>query len=1049
MRFAHFFVDRPVFATVLSIVVMIVGALGYAVLPVARYPGIVPPNIYVSASYPGASADTVAKTVAAVLERELNGVEDMLYMSSTSKEGSASIALTFRVGINLDNANTKVQERIAVALPKLPQEVRAAGVTSVKRSGNFTLVVNLVSPDSSRDQMYLSNYAQLNIRDQLMRIDGVASVDISAAREYALRVWLNPDKLAAYSLTTVDVMAAMREQNVEVAAGSIGDDALKLGIRTQGRLSNPREFQQIIVKAVPGGRLVRLGDVATVEMAPNDDGTSAYVDGQPAVALAIFSRPDANTLKISEEATESMVELARSFPAGVGYSIGFNPTKIVRETANKVYQTLIEALLLVILVVVIFLQSWRTVVIPVVAIPISLIGTFALMAVCGFSLNNLTLLGLVLAIGIVVDDAIVFVENVERNIATGLSPRDASRKTVDEAGTAIIAIALVLLAVFIPTAFMPGITGQFYRQFALTIAASTVISTFVSLTLTPAMCAALLKPHGEATGPAALPLRLSRRAGELFDRSFVAVALAYARAIGRVASGRRLISLGLIIYAGLAAGTVTMTQLVPTGFIPKQDAGWLYVYIELPQGASLARTDVVAKRVAELGRATPGVAEVDVFTWAGGATLYLPLRPFPERVASGLTANSIKVALEEKTKLIQEAEVTVSTPSAIPGLGVSGAFKIMLQDRGSLGNEALRSAARDLVARVNEQHSDIFEKASAPDSVNAPQVYVDIDRTRASMLGVPLASIFSALQVNLGGAYVNDFNAFGRAYQVKAQAAGPFREDRSRILKLKVRSATGELISLGSLITIRDIAGSPSIDRHNLFNALAVSVSTRPGVSSATGLALMEQIARDTLPSGIGYEWTELAFQEKAASGGGMLVFALSVLFVFLVLAALYESWVLPLAIVLIVPLCVLSALAGTSIRGMENNILTQVGMVLLIALASKNAILIVEFARQAEEQGMARVAAVVQAAQMRLRPIIMTTLAFVLGVLPLLVSRGAGAELRQALGTAVFSGMIGVTLFGLFLTPIFYVAIRNAADWLKRSKKSRSQPNPFSVPAE
>jgi HAE1 family hydrophobic/amphiphilic exporter-1 len=1039
MKFAHFFVDRPVFAAVLSIAIVVLGAIGYWLLPVARYPDIVPPTIYVEASYPGANAETVAKTVTAVLERELNGLEDLLYMTSNSSDGSMWLGLIFRVGTNLDRANVNVQERITTAQGKLPLDVRNAGITTAKRAGNLLLIVDIRSSDKSRDQLYLSNYAAINVRDQLARIDGIGQIPIFGMREYALRVWLNPDKLSAYSLTTGDVLDALREQNQQVAAGAIGappvpsENAFKLTVRTQGRLSSPRQFEKIIIKAA-GGRLVRLSDVATVELAARDYADNAYVDGAPTVGLGIYARPGTNVLKVAEQVAARMKELGRAFPAGVEYSIVYNPTKFVRDSINEVYRTLFEALVLVVVVVIVFLQSWRSALIPLIAIPISIIGSFALMAVLGFSLNSLTLFGLVLAIGIVVDDAIVFVENVESNIAAGMSPREASHKTIDQAGTAIVAISVVLLAVFVPAAFLPGITGEFYRQFALTIAASTVISTIVSLTLTPAMCAALLRRHAKSE-PSSRPVQALHTAGDLFNRGFLATARSYAAGVKRIAHRRGLIAGGLVVYAALACGTATVAQLLPTGFIPAQDAGYLTVSIDLPAGASLARTDEVTRRVSRIVRDTPGVAASIEFPSSNSASVYLPLLPFAERRARGLTADAIKTDLEKRLEDIQEADISVSTPPAVNGLGRSGGFQMWLQDRGGIGNDALLAAAREFVARVNKQYGNVFEKMSEPHRDSTPQIYVDVDRAKARMLGVPLASISETIQVNLGGSYVNDFNAFGRAYQVIAQAQASFREERERILKLKVRNQSGDLVSLGSLVTIRDVAGPSNIDRHNGFNAMSVEGTMKPNVSSGIGLDIMEKLARDTLPPGVGFEWTELAFHQRAAAGNGAVIFVLSVLFVFLVLAALYESWLLPLAIVLIVPLCVLSALTGVWLREMDNNILTQVGLVLLIGLACKNAILIVEFARQAEQEGATRLASIVQAARQRLRPILMTTLAFVFGVAPLMVAKGAGAELHQALGTAVFAGMIGVTLFGLFLTPIFYVAIRNAADWLKGSR--------------
>jgi HAE1 family hydrophobic/amphiphilic exporter-1 len=1061
MKFAHFFVERPIFASVMSIVVLLVGGISFAILPVAQYPEIVPPTIQVNATYPGANAETVAATVATVIEQEINGVENMLYMTSNSStDGSMSLQIAFRIGTNLDQANVLVQNRVAIALPKLPAEVRNLGVTTRKRSPDLLLVVHMLSPDESYDQLYISNYSLIRVRDQLLRLDGVGDITVFGVREYSLRVWLQPDKLSAYALTTTDVVSAMQEQNVQVAGGALGappaasDNAFQLVVQTQGRFSNPRQFSEIIIKSADG-RLVRLGDVANIELAARDYTTNSFLNGKPAIGIGVYQRPGTNALQASDDVIAKMEEIKRDFPKGIDYRIAYNPTEFVRESANAVYRTLFEALLLVVLVVVVFLQSWRTAIIPIVAIPISLIGTFAFMVAFGFSLNNLTLFGLVLAIGVVVDDAIVFVENVERNIQAGMSPGEAAHKTIDEVGTAIIAIGLVLLAVFVPTAFVPGITGQFYRQFALTIASSTIISTFVSLTLSPALCALLLKPHDAHRRPRFFLFRWLHGLGDGFNWGFGKSAGGYAATVRGITGRRALLLGGLLIFAGLGYATAWITKRVPVGFIPAQDTGYLLCVVQLPDGASLTRTNEVMRRVSKLVQEAPGVADSVEIVGISGATftatssqalLFTPLKPFAERRRQGLTSDVIAADLVKRLSVIREATIFAQPPPPVRGLGTSGGFKMQVQDRSGVGLQSLLAASRDLVSRSLNENRDKLERVFTTFGVNTPQIYLEIDRTKARMLNVPLANVFNTIQVNLGGAYVNDFNAFGRVYQVRAQAEESFRDDRERILRLKVRSATGDLVPLGSLVAIKDVAGPDLVQRFNMFATVPVQGQTQKSVSSGTGLDIMESAARNVLPEGIGYEWTELAYQERAAGNTSVYIFALSVLFVFLVLAALYESWALPLAIILIVPMSVLAAMVGILLRGMDNNILTQVGFVVLIGLASKNAILIVEFARQAEEEGMGRVAAVVHAARLRLRPILMTAFAFILGVVPLVVATGPGAEMRQALGTAVFAGMLGVTFFGLFLTPIFYVAIRNSVDWLRRRRGSGQ---PAHAPAE
>ncbi|HLM38943.1 MAG TPA: multidrug efflux RND transporter permease subunit [Microvirga sp.] len=1050
MRFAHFFVDRPIFATVLSALFLIVGGIAYTTLPVAQYPEITPPTIVVRANYPGADAETVASTVATPLEQQINGVEDMLYMSSYStSDGSLSLTITFKLGTNLDNAQVLVQNRVAIANPRLPEEVRRLGVTTLKSSPDLMMVVHMLSPSEMYDQLYVSNYARNYVRDTLMRLEGVGDLIIFGERQYSLRVWLDPEKLASYGMTSSEVVRAIQEQNVQVSGGALGqeptpsDSAFQMTVTTQGRFEDPRQFRQIIVQATPDGRLVRLQDVARIELGAQDYVTNSYLNGKPAVALALFQRPGTNALEAADQIIATMEQLKANFPQGIDYQVVYNPTEFIAESVNEVYITLFEATALVVLVVLVFLQSWRTAIIPIVAIPVSLIGTFAVMAALGFSLNTLTLFGMVLAIGIVVDDAIVVVENVERNIALGLSPREAAHRTMDEVGTALVAIALVLAAVFVPTAFIPGISGQFYRQFALTIAVSTVISAFNSLTLSPALAAWLLKPHDHKT-PRNPVLRMGNRLANGFNRGFDATSNGYARAVGSFVRRKLIV---LPVYVGLLAGTVWIANHVPRGFIPTLDQGYAIVVVQLPDGSSLSRTDAVVQRASKIMQETPGVLDAVAFAGFSGATftnatnsaaIFARFKPFDERIASGDSADKIIGDLFGRMQQIEEAFIIAIPPPPVRGLGNSGGFKIQLQNRTGSDVRGLLAVAYQMMgqARQNPNLAGVFTTFSA----NSPQVYLEIDRQKASILNVPIPNIFETLRINLGTAYVNDFNAFGRVYQVRAQADQRFRIDEADINRLRVRSSTGALVPLGTLVEIREVSGPDLIQRYNMFTSVALQGGAAPGVSSGAALEAMEDLARQSLSPGMAYEWTELAFQERQTGNTAVFIFALSVLFVFLVLAAQYESWTLPLAIILIVPMSVLSALVGVMLRGQDNNILTQIGLVVLVGLAAKNAILIVEFAKKAQEEGKTPVEAVIEACRLRLRPILMTAFAFILGVLPLAIATGPGAEMRQALGTAVFAGMLGVTLFGLFLTPVFYVTLRLLA---ARTSKPRSPKEP------
>jgi len=1040
MSFSHFFVDRPIFASVLSIVLLIVGAIAYTQLPVSQYPEIAPPTIVVRAQYPGADAETVAATVATPIEQEINGVENMLYMSSySSGDGAMALTITFKLGTDLDQAQVLVQNRVAIAEPRLPEDVRRLGITTTKSSPDLMMVIHMLSPDDSYDQLYVSNYARTNVRDVLLRLDGVGDLIIFGEREYSLRIWLDPEKLSAYGMTAADIVQSLRDQNVQVSGGSIGAPPVNTGsafqytVTTQGRFDDARDFRYVIVKSTDDGRLIKLEDVARIELGARDYITNSYLNGKPAVALGIFQRPGTNALAAAKEIQAKIAELSKNFPPGLAYQIVYNPTEFIAESINEVYKTIGEAILLVVVVIIVFLQSWRMAIVPIVAIPVSLIGALAALLALGFSLNMLTLFGLVLAVGIVVDDAIVVVENVERNIASGLSPSLASHRTMDEVGTAVLAISLVLIAVFVPTAFVPGISGQFYRQFAITIAVSTAISALVSLTLSPALAALLFKPHHSSQQPPRFFLaRFGRALADGFNRGFEAVAHGYARVV-RLLVGSTVALVGMLaVFAVLLYATFHMLQTVPRGFIPAMDQGYAIVVIQLPEGASLGRTDAVVQRASDIIRKTPGVHDAVAFAGFSGATftnasnqgvIFAPFNSFEERLAAGQSAEQIIGTLFGSLQSIEEAFIIALPPPPVRGVGNSGGFKMQLQERNSADMRPLLQLAYEIAGKANQTPglTGVFTTFSA----SSPQFFLAIDRDKARMLNVAIPSIFDTLSMNLGTAYVNDFNAFGRIYQVRAQADQAFRLQREDILKLKVRSQTGALVPLGTLVEIRDVTGPSLVQRYNMYVSVPLQGNAAPGVSTGDALDRMERIANATLPEGTSFEWTELAFQERSTGNTAILIFGLSVLFVFLALSAQYESWILPFAIVLIVPLGILAALIGVALRGLDNNILVQIGLIVLIGLAAKNAILIVEFARQAQERGATAVEAAVEASRLRLRPILMTAFAFILGVVPLVIAAGPGAEMRRALGTAVFSGMLGVTIVGLFLTPVFYVALR------------------------
>ncbi len=1046
MKFAHFFIDRPIFATVVSLVITIFGAICYLALPAAQYPDIVPPTIVVRASYPGASPEVIADTVATPIEQEVNGVEGMLYMSSQSTvDGQMELTVTFKLGIDLDNAQVLVQNRVAIAEPRLPEEVRRQGITTTKSSPDILMVIHLVSPDKRYDQLYLSNYAVMQVRDALLRVDGVGSIIMPGLREYSMRVWLDPERLAHLSMTPDDVVRAMQTQNLQVASGVIGQapqstkNDFQLTVKTLGRLLEPQQFREMIVRTGDDGRVVKLSDVGRIELGARDYTINSYVDGEVGIGMAISQRPGTNALATAAALQQTIDRLSQDFPEGLAYRVAYNPTVFVRQSIDSVTHTLYEAAFLVVIVILVFLQNWRATLIPLVAIPVSLVGTFAAMAGFGFSLNMLSLFGLVLAIGIVVDDAIVVVENVERHIRAGLSPRDAAHKAMDEVTPAVIAIAVGLSAVFVPTAFISGISGQFYRQFALTIAVSTLISAFVSLTLSPALCALLLEPHGKEKD-------WIGRAWDFcfgwffraFNRAFDWITRGYARSVGWLL---RRLALPLILYGALIALAGFGWQAVPGGFIPRQDKGYLITVIQLPEGASLARSDEIVRRAGEIIRSNPVVGHTVEFVGYSGAArsnnpsaaviFFGPLLP-NERKDPHDQPNilnelpKIQAALME----IPDANIFVIPPPPVQGLGNSGGYKFLIQDRAGHGPRALQEATRDLIAAAQKEPAlaGLFTIYGA----STPQLFVDVDRTKAFMLNVPLTNVFDALQSNLGSAYVNDFNLNGRTFQVRAQAEEAFRDSEEDIAQLKTKTATGEMIPLGSVVDVRFETGPDRVVRYNMFPSSEIQGDTGPGFSSAQAMAAIERLAKETLPQGMSIAWTDIAYQEQLAGNTALAIFPLCVLFVFLVHAAEYESWTLPLAIILIAPVCLPFALGGVWARGMENNLITQIGFVVLIGLAAKNAVLIVEFAKQQEEEGLTPFQAAVEACRLRLRPIIMTSFAFILGVMPLAEATGPGFEMRRVLGTTVFSGMLGVTIFGLFLTPAFYLLLRNLSNRLR-----------------
>jgi hydrophobe/amphiphile efflux-1 (HAE1) family protein len=1048
MRFSRFFIDRPIFAAVVSIVIFIAGLIAMFGLPISEYPEVVPPSVVVRAVYPGANPRVISEAVATPLEEQINGVENMLYMSSqATSDGVLTLTVTFRVGTDADLAQVQVQNRVSQALPRLPEEVRQLGVTTVKSSPNFIMVVHLLSPDNRYDVTYLRNYGLLQVKDVLARIPGIGQVAVFGGGDYSMRVWLDPGKIAGRGLAATDVVNAIREQNVQVAAGVVGGPPMpvpvdyQLSINARGRLASEEEFGDIILKTGDSGEITRLRDVARIELAAGDYALRSLLDGKDAVGIGIFQAPGSNALQLSSTVRKTMEELKQNFPEGVEYRIVYDPTVNVRDGIREVVKTLFEAILLVVLVVVLFLQTWRASIIPLVAVPVSIVGTFAILLMFGFSINTLSLFGLVLAIGIVVDDAIVVVENVERNIEAGLSPRDAAHKAMDEVSRPIIAIGLVLCAVFVPVAFLSGLTGEFYRQFALTIAFSTVISAINSLTLSPALSAILLKPHG------APPDRLTRIIDRLFgwvfrpfNRVFARGSAGYGSAVARVIRRK---GFALALYAGLLALTVFGFSNVPKGFVPTQDKQYLVAFAQLPDAATLDRTEKVIRRMAEIGSQQPGVENavqfpglsINGFVNAPNAGIvFFTLKPFEERHGKEQYGLNIAGALNGKFAGIQDAFVAVFPPPPVNGLGQVGGFKLELEDRAGLGEAALNEATQALLGRAYQTPS--LAGVFSGYRINVPQLEVEVDREKVKREGIVLTDLFQTMQTYLGSVYVNDFNKFGRTYQVKVQADAQFRATADNIAQLKVRNAQGDMVPLGSVVEVKESHGPDQATRYNGYPAADINGGPAPGFSSGQAQEAIEGLMHEVLPNGIGYEWTDLTYQQKLAGNTAVFIFPLCVILVLLVLAAQYESWTLPLAVILIVPMSLLCAIGGVWLTKGDNNIFTQIGFLVLIGLACKNAILIVEFARELHLQGRSVIDSALEAARIRLRPILMTSLAFIMGVLPLVFSSGAGAEMRHAMGVAVFSGMLGVTFFGLVLTPVFYVVLQGLVE--RRTRLAR-----------
>lgn len=1037
MNISRFFIDRPIFAGVISSIILIGGLIAMLNLPISEYPEVVPPSVVVKANFPGANPQTIAETVATPIEEQINGVEGMLYMQSqATSDGLMTLTVTFKLGTPPDLAQQLVQNRVNQALPRLPDVVQRLGVTTTKSSPDLTMVVHLLSPNDRYDMAYLRNYAVLNVKDRLARLPGIGAVQLFGSGDYSMRIWLDPRKVAERGLTADDVVNAIREQNLNVAAGVIGASPsvpgvdYQISVNARGRLTSEKEFRDIVIKTSSEGVITRLSDVARVELGASEYALRSLLDNKQAVAIPIFQAPGSNALDISKNVRATMAELQQDMPEGVDYKIVYDPTQFVRASIEAVVHTLLEAILLVVIVVIIFLQSWRASIIPLLAVPVSVIGTFAVMLGFGFSINALSLFGLVLAIGIVVDDAIVVVENVERNIEAGLSAREATYKAMREVSGPIVAIALTLSAVFVPLAFVSGLTGEFFKQFALTIAISTVISAFNSLTLSPALAALLLKSHDAPKDK--FQLLIDR----LFGWFFVRFNRVFHRGSDKYGSGVTGIlkrkSASLAVYAVLIGATMFMFHHVPAGFIPGQDKQYLVGFAQLPDAASLDRTEDVIRQMSEIAMKTPGVESAVAFPGLSingfvnspnSGIVFTTLKPFDERNSKDLSGTAIAQNLNQQFAGIQGAFIAMFPPPPVQGLGTIGGFKLQIQDRKALGTDALDKALKAFMAKAYQtpELAGMFSSYQ----INVPQLYADLDRTKAQQLGVSVRSVFDTLQIYLGSLYVNDFNKFGRTFQVRVQADAPFRAHAEDIGLLKTRNVNGDMVPLSSVLKLTQSHGPDQFIRYNGFPAADVNGGPAPGYSTGEAQAAVERIAAETLPRGIGYEWTEITYQDKIAGNTLFIILPLSMLLVFFVLSAQYESLTLPLAVLLIVPMGLLSAIFGVWLTGGDNNIFTQISLIVLVGLACKNAILIVEFARELEHQGHATYTAAIEAARLRLRPILMTSIAFIAGVVPLILSSGAGSEMRHAMGVAVFSGMIGVTAFGLFLTPIFYVLLR------------------------
>lgn len=1102
---SRFFIDRPIFAAVLSIIITLAGALAVQTLPVAMYPPITPPTVQVDCSYPGGSAEVVAESIATPIEQEVNGVEGMLYMSSQcTNDGSYSLTVAFEQGVNLNLAQVLVQNRVNLALPRLPDVVKQTGVRTRKKSPDILMTVNIFSPDLRYDALYLSNYAYTMVKEEIARVPGVGDISIMGQRDYSMRVWVDPQRVASLGLTAGDIGRAIREQNREVAAGSLGQQPIANGqvhqipFATLGRLSEIQQFNEITVKSTSDGRLVRLKDIARITLSAKNEAQTVKVDKRPSIGLAIFQLPDANALETAELVIEKMEELKRDFPDGVDYQISYDTTPYTRESIRGVFHTLIDAVILVAIVVLLFLQNWRSALIPLMTVPVAIVGTFAVMAALGFSLNTLTLFGLVLAIGIVVDDAIVVVEAVEHQIEQGISPRAATIKAMQQVSGPVIAVGLVLSAVFVPCAFISGITGQFFRQFALTIAVSTIISAFNSLTLSPALAAILLKPKRQGMSTVLPRWSISLLFGwlawqyltpalanigefdprwwwgivpaaaifgwvcgptvnggltqffRLFNQAFGWSAGVYTRTVGWALRGSVFV---LLVYVGLLALTSWTYSQLPRGFIPSQDMGYFMINVQLPDAASMERTKKVMDQVEDIVFETPGIGHMSAMSGnslvlnAGGSnfgSLFVMLNEFSERQTPETRSDAIIEKLRTRFRNeITDAQVSVFSPPPIRGVGRAGGFKIMIEDRGNQGSRALQESVEHLVELGNSvnihgkkrgrnpaapgdgsEDRKAFNEISTVFRANVPSLYVDINRAQALAMQVPYKDATDTMQIYLGSLYVNDFNLYGRHWQVIVQADMQFRDKVDDVRRLQVRNLKNEMVPLGSLASVKEVNGPLVLTRYNSFPAAPVTGNAAPGVSSGEAIDLMSKLAQSNLPPNMTYEWTELAYLEVKSGNTAMLIFGFAVVMVFLVLAAQYESWSLPLAVILVVPMCILCALVGVAIGRQDINIFTQIGFVVLVGLASKNAILIVEFAKHLRESGVERREATLEACRLRLRPIVMTSLAFILGVVPLLISHGAGSEMRRTLGTAVFSGMLGVTLFGLLLTPVFFYVI-------------------------